>query len=84
MKKSKALVIILILSMIMSNLVYAEVVTVDQLVDVEEVEWAEPFISKVLDADVMPAYSTNEFKPAQYATKMEYPFRVLEQISVSI
>ena len=71
MKKYKALVIILILSMLMSSFVYAEGVTVDQLIDIQDVEWAEPFISKVLEADVMPAYSTNEFKPTEYATKME-------------
>lgn len=71
MKKYKALVIILIVSMLMSSLAYAEGVTVDQIIDIQDVEWAEPFISKVLDTDVMPAYSTNEFKPTQNATKME-------------
>lgn len=71
MKKSKSVIIILVLSMLMSTLAFGEGVTVDQLIDVQEIEWAKPFISKVLEADVMPAYSSNEFKPSQYATKME-------------
>lgn len=71
MKNYKALVIILILSMLMTGMAFGEGTTVDQIIDIEDFEWAEPFISKVLEADVMPAYSDKAFKPSQYATKME-------------
>nr|WP_255813042.1 S-layer homology domain-containing protein [Acidaminobacter sp. JC074] len=52
-------------------MVYAEGVDVSQITDLEEAEWAEPYIQKVTDTDVMPLYSTNEFKPLGHATKME-------------
>lgn len=68
--KTKILALALVFTMLMSSFAFAGV-DYEELTDVKDMEWAEPFIKKVLDADVMPAYETKEFKPSQHATKME-------------
>ena len=69
--KNRIFILALALCLLMSSMVYAEGVDVSQVVDLDKAEWAEPYIQKVMDTDVMPLYSSNEFKPTQYATKME-------------
>ncbi len=69
--KNRIFILALVLCLLMSSMVYAEGVDVSQVIDLDKAEWAEPYIQKVMDTDVMPIYSTNEFKPTDYATKME-------------
>lgn len=54
------------LMMIFNTVVYAEVA-----VDVEETNWAEPYIRSVVESDVMPLYENDLFKPSEKVTKME-------------
>ena len=70
--KNRIIALMMIVAMLMTSVVYAEGTTnIEEITDIVDMEWAEPFIQKVIETDVMPAYSTNEFKPAGYATKME-------------
>ena len=70
--KNKVIVWVLILTLLMSSLVFAEgTEDITQITDLTDAEWAEPFMQKVLETNVMPSYDSNEFKPTSYATKME-------------
>lgn len=70
--KNKVFAWVMIFALMMSSAVYAEgTVDTTLLTDLEGIEWAEPFIKKVAETDVMPLYSPTEFKPSGHATKME-------------
>lgn len=70
--KNRIIALAMIFALLMTSFAYAEGnVDLSQLTDLDDMEWAEPFIQKVTDTDVMPLYSPTEFKPAGHATKME-------------
>lgn len=67
MKKIKSICLVLVLSLLLSNIfAYAEGVN-----DISEDDWSEPYVSAVVSSDIMPLYEGDFFKPQEKVTKME-------------
>lgn len=66
MKKCRFISLVLVLLLVMNSVVLAE-----GLSDVAVDSWSEQYINRVVETDVMPAFSDNTFRQNEYVTKME-------------
>ncbi len=79
MKKFKKQFSILLILMLLLN---SMSVFGEEVVDVDEDNWAEPFVQNVVKSNTMPIYDDGEFKPLQKVTKMEV-LNVIYRIAVA-
>lgn len=70
--RNRIIAFVMIFALVTTSFAFGEN-TFSEIGDLQDpaIEWAEPFISKMLATDVMPTYSADEYRPTSNVTKME-------------